>query len=65
MTYWLNSLVLFVKLSVYSVKQEIFMADVTNCVTLLKKVVQDLHNTGAGDGQLLMANPVARSVLFE
>ena len=45
-----------------AVKQEIFLTDVTNCVTSLKKVVQDLRSAAAQDGQLQMANPVARSV---
>ena len=36
------------------------MSDVTNCVTSLKKVVQDLRASGSTDGQLQMANPVAR-----
>ncbi len=43
-----------------SVKQELFYTDVTNCVTLLKKVVQDMHSMGASAGQLQMQNPVAR-----
>ena len=43
-----------------AVKQEILMSDVTNCVTSLKKVVQDLRASGSADGQLQMANPVAR-----
>ena len=36
------------------------MSDVTNCVTSLMKVVQDLRASGSTDGQLQMANPVAR-----
>jgi meiotic recombination protein REC8 len=36
------------------------MSDVTNCVTSLKKIVQDLRASGSTDGQLQMANPVAR-----
>ncbi|KAF9526495.1 Rec8 like protein-domain-containing protein [Crepidotus variabilis] len=56
----LSSNLMFGVVRVYKVKQEIFMTDVTNCVTTLKKVVQDLHATGASDAQLQMANPVAR-----
>ena len=36
------------------------MSDVSNCVTSLKKVVQELRASGSTDGQLQMANPVAR-----
>lgn len=43
-----------------TVKQEIFMTDVANCVTSLRKVVQDMRSSGALDGQIQMANPVAR-----
>lgn len=48
--------------SLFTVKQEIFLTDVTNCVTSLKKVVQDLRSAAAQNGQLEMANPVARLV---
>ncbi|KAF8974045.1 hypothetical protein BDZ97DRAFT_1912480 [Flammula alnicola] len=50
----------FVKSETFLVKQEILMTDVTNCVTSLKKVVQDLRSSDALDAQLQMANPVAR-----
>jgi hypothetical protein len=36
------------------------MSDVTNCVSSLKKVVQDLRSIAAQEGQLQMANPIAR-----
>jgi len=39
------------------VKQELFMLDVGNCVTSLKKVVQELRPS---ETCLQMANPVAR-----
>lgn len=45
---------------VYKVKQEIFMADVTNCVTSLKKVVQEIQSVGAHI-DLQMAQPTVRS----
>lgn len=55
----LSSNLMFGVVRVYKVKQEILMSDVTNCVTSLKKVVQDLRASGSTDGQLQMANPVA------
>ncbi|KAJ3937794.1 MAG: Rec8 like protein-domain-containing protein [Lentinula lateritia] len=39
---------------VYKVKQELFMNDVTNCVSSLKKVVQDIHAIAAKDASLQM-----------
>ncbi|KAJ3909511.1 Rec8 like protein-domain-containing protein [Lentinula edodes] len=39
---------------VYKVKQELFMNDVTNCVSSLKKVVQDIHTIAAKDASLQM-----------
>ncbi|KAF8807392.1 hypothetical protein BYT27DRAFT_7099303 [Phlegmacium glaucopus] len=56
----LSSNLMFGVVRVYKVKQEILMSDVTNCVTSLKKVVQDLRASGSASGQLQMANPVAR-----
>ncbi|PPQ63779.1 hypothetical protein CVT24_004321 [Panaeolus cyanescens] len=41
-------------------KQEIFMADVSNCVASLKKVVQEARSVGLHDGQIITSNPVAR-----
>ncbi|KAL0581624.1 R8 protein [Marasmius crinis-equi] len=45
---------------VYKVKQELFLTDVTNCVTSLKKVVQDLQTTAAKERALQMAQPTVR-----
>ncbi|KAF9270204.1 hypothetical protein L218DRAFT_952383 [Marasmius fiardii PR-910] len=45
---------------VYRVKQDIFYTDVTNCVTSLKKVVQDLQTTAAKERVLQMAQPTVR-----
>lgn len=42
------------------VKQDLFLTDVTNCVSSLKKVVEDMRSIGAQEGQLQMANPTAR-----
>ncbi|KAJ4486110.1 Rec8 like protein-domain-containing protein [Lentinula aciculospora] len=39
---------------VYKVKQELFMNDVTNCVSSLKKVVQDIQSTAVQDASLQM-----------
>lgn len=36
------------------------MTDVTNCVTSLKKVVQDIRSLGPVDTQLEMAQPTAK-----
>lgn len=47
------------------VKQEIFMTDVTNFVTSLKKVVQELNSTAALDAQLQMAQPSVRYVCHQ
>ncbi|KAF9478528.1 hypothetical protein BDN70DRAFT_933321 [Pholiota conissans] len=55
----LSSNLMFGVVRVYKVKQDIFLNDVTNCVTSLKKVVQDLHISGQ-DNQLQMPNPVVR-----
>ncbi|ESK86634.1 rad21 rec8 n terminal domain protein [Moniliophthora roreri MCA 2997] len=46
---------------VYKVKQEIFLTDVTNCVSSLKKVVQDLQTAAAKEKALQMAQPTMRS----
>ncbi|THV04964.1 hypothetical protein K435DRAFT_961677 [Dendrothele bispora CBS 962.96] len=45
---------------VYKVKQELFMSDVTNCVSSLKKVVQELQSKPVTDTMLQMAQPVVR-----
>ncbi|RDB28700.1 hypothetical protein Hypma_015537 [Hypsizygus marmoreus] len=45
---------------VYKVKQEIFMTDVTNCFTSLKKVVQELQSAAVLDARLQMAQPSVR-----
>ncbi|KAJ3799937.1 Rec8 like protein-domain-containing protein [Lentinula aff. detonsa] len=39
---------------VYKVKQELFMNDVTNCVSSLKKVVQDIQTTASKGASLQM-----------
>ncbi|KAJ7487587.1 hypothetical protein B0H11DRAFT_2408492 [Mycena galericulata] len=44
----------------FPVKQEIFMTDVTNCVTSLKKVVQEMQCIATMGEQLQMAQPTAR-----
>lgn len=49
---------------VYKVKQEILMSDVSNCVTSLKKVANELKSLGAPDGQLQMAQTSIRPSAF-
>lgn len=46
----------------FPVKQEILMSDVSNCVTSLKKVANELKSLGAPDGQLQMAQTSIRYV---
>ncbi|KAE9408090.1 hypothetical protein BT96DRAFT_1013571 [Gymnopus androsaceus JB14] len=41
---------------VYKIKQEIFMNDVTNCVTSLKKVVQEIQTAAAKDALQMASN---------
>lgn len=43
--------------NVSSVKQEIFMSDVTTCFNSLKRVEQELRSMTALEGQLQMAQP--------
>ncbi|KAF8642253.1 hypothetical protein AX16_009528 [Volvariella volvacea WC 439] len=43
-----------------AVKQELFIADITNCAGALKKVVQDVQSKGASDGRLELAQATAR-----
>ncbi|KAK7468886.1 R8 protein [Stygiomarasmius scandens] len=45
---------------VYKVKQELFMTDVSNCVSSLKKVVQEFQSKAVTDVMLQMAQPVVR-----
>ena len=43
------------------VKHEIFLGDVNNCFSLLKKAVQDLNGLGTlSEAQLQMGQPTAR-----
>ncbi|TFK77110.1 hypothetical protein BDN72DRAFT_783898 [Pluteus cervinus] len=46
---------------VYKVKQELFMADVTMCVSALKKMMKELQTTDATDARLQLPNPVVRA----
>ena len=44
-----------------SVKHEIFLTDVNNCFTVLRKAVQEIHALGAlSEAQLQMGQPTAR-----
>ncbi|EDR15587.1 uncharacterized protein LACBIDRAFT_300643 [Laccaria bicolor S238N-H82] len=60
----LSSNLMFGVVRVYKVKQEILMSDVSNCVTSLKKVANELKSLGAPDGQLQMAQTSIRPSAF-
>ncbi|KAJ3883395.1 Rec8 like protein-domain-containing protein [Lentinula edodes] len=49
-----SNLMVGVARCVSKIKQELFMNDVTNCVSSLKKVVQDIHTITAKDASLQM-----------
>ncbi|KAG2023509.1 hypothetical protein CC2G_001155 [Coprinopsis cinerea AmutBmut pab1-1] len=55
----LSSNLMFGVVRVYKVKQEIFLADVTNCATSLKKVVQEM-NSKVEDSRLQLAQSSVR-----
>ncbi|KAH6917396.1 Rec8 like protein-domain-containing protein [Coprinopsis sp. MPI-PUGE-AT-0042] len=55
----LSSNLMFGVVRVYKVKQEIFLSDVTSCVTSLKKVVSEM-NSKAVDARLELAQTSAR-----
>ena len=55
------TLSIHVQASIYIVKQEILLSDVTACFNTLKKAVSELHVTSAGELQMGQAS--VRSVL--